>query len=108
MHLSQPSHVAHWIGAIGELLNFIGALILAGDLLFRQKRDSEAKLLGPLGDWGRKHGLTATYRNVEISDLDFAAKVQNRWSRRLGLLGIGVMALGFLSLVGYHLVSIYF
>jgi hypothetical protein len=46
-------------------------LILAGDLLFRQKRDAEAKLLDPLGEWGRKHGLTAVHKNVEIRDLDY-------------------------------------
>ena len=100
------SYAAHWIGVIGELLNFAGAVVLAADLFLRQKKESEAKLLDPLGEWGRKHGLTAIHHDVSVSDADFTAKVLDRWTRRLGYWGIGLLALGFLALVGYHLAYI--
>jgi hypothetical protein len=96
--LPRTSHAAHWIGAIGELLNFAGALVLAADLFLRQKKDSETKLLDPLGEWGRKHGLSATHQNVPVSDPDFTEKVLDHWTRRLGYWGIGLLAVGFLSL----------
>jgi len=101
------SHDAHCIGAIGELLNFAGALVLAADLFLRQKKEAEAKLLDPLAEWGRKHGLSATHKSIPVSDPDFTAKVLDRWTRRLGLIGIGLLAIGFLLLVGYHLFYIY-
>ena len=101
------SHAAHWIGAFGELLNFAGALVLAADLFLRYKKESEAKALDPLGEWGRKHGLSATHKNVCVSDPDFTAKVLDRWTRRLGYWGIGLLAAGFLSLAGYHMIYIF-
>ena len=88
-------------------MNFAGALVLAADLFLRQKKEAEAKLLDPLGAWGRKHGLSATHKNVPVSDLDFTAKVLDRWTRRLGYWGIGLLAVGFLFLLGYHLFYIY-
>jgi hypothetical protein len=101
------SHYAHCVGAIGELLNFAGAVVLAADLFLRQKKEAEAKFLDPLGEWGRQHGLSATHNNVPVSDPEFTAKVLDRWTRRLGYIGIGLMALGFLCLVGYHVFYIY-
>jgi hypothetical protein len=47
-------HDAHRIGAIGELLNFAGAVVLAADLFLRQRKENEAKLLDPLGAWTKK------------------------------------------------------
>jgi hypothetical protein len=105
--LPLTSHAAHCIGAIGELLNFAGALVLAADLFLRQKKDAEAKLLDPLGEWGRKHGVSATHNNISVCDPDFTEKVLDRSTRQLGFLGIGLLAVGFLSLVGYHLIYIY-
>lgn len=52
-----------------SVLNFIGCV-------------KEAKLLDPLGEWGRKHGLTATHNDVFVSDADFTAKVLDGWTRR--------------------------
>jgi hypothetical protein len=101
------SHDAHCVGAIGELLNFAAAVVLAADLFLRQKKEAEARLLDPLGEWGRRHGLSATHKNVPINDLDFTAKVLDRWTRRLGYIGIGLMAVGFLCLVCYHLFYIF-
>lgn len=91
-----------------EALNFVGALVLARDLFLRQKEASEVKRLNRLGQWGRKHGLAAEYENVSVGDPDFTEKVLGRRASRLGYWGIGILALGFLSLVGYHLVAIYF
>ena len=45
--LPLTSHAAHCIGAIGELLNFAGALVLAADLFLRQKKEAEARTLDP-------------------------------------------------------------
>lgn len=103
----MPAHLAHWIGTLGELLNFIGALILARDLFLRRKEASETKRLNRLGQWGRKHNLSAVYEHVSVGDPDFTDKVRGRRASRLGYWGIGFMALGFLSLVAYHLIAIY-
>jgi hypothetical protein len=104
----MPAHVAHWIGTAGELLNFIGALVLARDLFLRRKEASEVRRLNRLAEWGRKHDLSAEYENVSIGDPDFTGKVLGRRASLLGYWGIGFMALGFLSLLGYHLVAIYY
>ena len=101
------SHFAHWIGTIGELLNFTGALVLALDLFFRQGEHAEARDLNRLAKWGRSHGISATYKKVSVADLEFTEKVQGRRASLLGYWGIGFLALGFLSLMGYHLVAIY-
>jgi len=101
------AHLAHWIGTIGELLNFAGALVLAWDLFLRRKEVSEIKRLNRLAQWGRKHGLSAEYEHVSVGDPEFADKVRGRRASLLGYWGIGFMALGFLSLVAYHLIAIY-
>jgi len=103
----MPAHLAHWIGTIGELLNFIGALVLARDLFLRRKEASEIKRLDRIGQWGRKHGLTAEYERVSVGDPDFTNKVLGRRASLLGYWGIGFMALGFLALVASHLIAIY-
>jgi hypothetical protein len=105
--MATHSHAAHWIGVAGELLNFAGALVLAADLFLRRNEHSEAKRLEPLGEWGRKHGLSAKYKTVPVSAADFAEKVQGHRTGLLGFWGVLFIALGFLSLVGYHLVAIY-
>ncbi len=103
----MPAHVAHWIGTIGELLNFIGALVLALDLFLRRKEPSERKGLNQMRQWAEKYGVSAVYENVSVGVSDFTEKVLGRRACRLGYWGIGFMALGFLSLVTYHLIAIY-
>jgi hypothetical protein len=95
-------HDAHRLGAIGELLNFAGAIVLAADLFLRQKKEAEAKLLDPLGAWGRRNRLSATHKNVPVGDPDFTARVLDRWTKRLGYVGIALLAIGFLCLFSYH------
>ncbi len=101
-------HDAHRLGAIGELLNFVGALVLAADLFLRQRKENEAKLLDPLGAWGRRNRLSATHNNVPVSDPDFTARVLDGWSKRLGYVGIALLAAGFLCLFGYHLIYLFY
>jgi hypothetical protein len=103
----MPAHFADWIGAIGELLNFVGALILARDLFLRRKEASEIKRLNRLGQWGRKHALSAEYEHVSVGDPEFTDKVLDRRASVLGYWGIGFMALGFLALVASHLIAIH-
>jgi len=104
----MPPHAAHWIGTAGELLNFVGALVLVRDLFLRRKEASEVKRLNRIAEWGRKHRLSAEYEHVSVGDPDFTDKVLGRRASLLGYWGIGCMALGFLSLLGYHLVAIFY
>ena len=76
-------------------------------LFLRRKEASEIKRLDRLGQWGRKHGLSAEYEHVSVGDPEFTDKVRGRRAIRLGYWGIGFMALGFLSLAAYHLIAIY-
>jgi hypothetical protein len=105
--MPSHSHIAHWIGTIGELLNFIGALVLARDLFLRRRESAEIERLDLIGQWGRKHGLSAEYKNISIGAPDFTERVRGRRASLLGYWGMGFLALGFLSLVSYHLVAIY-
>ncbi len=82
--------------------------MLARDLFLRRRESSEIKRLDLIGQWGRKHGLSAEYQNVSIGDPDFTTKVRGRRTSLLAYWGIGFLALGFLSLAGYHLVAIYY
>ena len=75
----MSEHLAHWIGTTGELLNFIGALVLAMDLFLRPKEASEAKQLSTMGEWGRKHGLSAEYESVSVGEAEFAFRCR-AWS----------------------------
>jgi hypothetical protein len=103
----MPAHGAHWIGTFGELLNFVGALILARDLFLRRREAADLKRLNRLAEWGRKHNVSAVFESVPVSDPEFTEKVQGRRASLLGYWGIGFMALGFLALVAYHLIDIY-
>ena len=106
--MPEHSHLAHWIGTAGELLNFVGALVLAMDLFLRRKEPAEAKQLKTTGEWGKKHRLSAQYESVSVGEAGFADKVKGRRASVLGYWGIGFLALGFLSLVAYHLVAIFY
>jgi hypothetical protein len=105
--MPAASHLPHIIGTIGELLNFTGALVLARDLFVRQREHKEAKRLRARHEWGRAHSISAKFQGVPINDPDFVEKVQGQRTSRLGYIGVGFMAAGFLCLAGYHVFSIY-
>ncbi len=100
-------HPAHWIGAFGELLNFTGAVVMAADLFLRQKEQERARRLRLLGAWGKKHDLPAKRKGVAVNADDFVEKVLSRRASRLGYLGVGLLALGFVLLLAYHLIAIF-
>ncbi|HMD49334.1 MAG TPA: hypothetical protein VKG79_09560 [Bryobacteraceae bacterium] len=102
-----PDHFAHWVGVAGELLNFAGAVVMARDLFVREKEQAEARRLRRLGAWGKKHGLGAVRKGVPVNADDFAEKVLGRRASRLAYWGVGLLGLGFLFLLAYHLIAIY-
>jgi hypothetical protein len=106
MEATSHAYLGHLIAAIGEALNFIGALVLALDLLRRGRESTLTKKLARMGDWGRRHRLSATYRAIPVSDLEFEERVLARGAAQLAYLGLGLLAFGFLLLVGHHLLAI--
>jgi len=102
-----PDHIAHWVGVAGELLNFVGAVVMARDLFVREKEQAEVRRLRRLGTWGKKFGLGAFRKGVPVNADDFADKVLGRRATRLGYWGIGLLGLGFMFLLAYHLIGIY-
>jgi hypothetical protein len=103
-----PSHLGHWVGVAGEALNFFGALILALDLLLRRREQPLKETLSVATKWARKFDLQATFKGVPLTVSDFVERVLARSAARLGYVGIGFLAVGFLLLVGHHLIAIYY
>jgi hypothetical protein len=97
----------HWIGILGETLNFFGALVLALDLLLRRREDELDDLLQRATIFAQKHGLrTALYRNLVVASSTFSKDLLHRRKLLLGLLGTGMLAAGFLCLACYHAMEI--
>ena len=106
MDAASHAYLGHLIGAIGEALNFIGALVLALDLLRRGREATRRKKLARMGDWGRRHHLSAAYRTIPVNDPEFEERVLARGAVQLSYVGLGFLAFGFLLLVGHHLLAI--
>jgi hypothetical protein len=98
---------AHWIGLAGEALNFVGACILALDILRRSKERKRRESLQYLRDFGLEFSLKTTrYKGVGICSDNFEEILAEQYAAKLGAFGVGIMALGFLCLVAYHWIEI--
>jgi hypothetical protein len=104
----DPALLAHEIGLVGEGLNFVGALFVGRDLLNRSKERRKADNRRILHDLAAKANLTrTTYRQVDIGSASFVNSISDRYAARLGVTGMGIMALGFFCLASYHLIEIF-
>ncbi|MGA7503359.1 MAG: hypothetical protein WA252_19955 [Candidatus Sulfotelmatobacter sp.] len=101
------SHLPHWIGLGGEVLNFAGACILALDLLRRPRERKEFNNLRQLRGLGQEFALKRTvYKGIPISCDDFEAAVSDLRTSRLAVVGVAIMAVGFPCLIAYHWMEI--
>jgi|SRR5579863_6645735 len=97
------SILAHWIGAIGEVLNFVGALIMALDIFLRRQDRERAQKLANLSSFSERSGLkSAIYKGFPASSADLSFLVLQRHATRLAYWGVGCFACGFSLLVLYH------
>lgn len=96
----------HVLGIVGEVLNLAGAICLAYDMVLRQSERVHGEQLKGLGEFARKFGLAGLlYRGVDAAQPDFAQRVVDRRAACFGYCGVTLLALGFLLLVGYHVVA---
>ena len=104
----ESALVAHGIGLAGEGLNFVGAVVVAGDLFDRSRERRRADNRRIINSLGVSANLTRTaYRNVDIASAGFVNSISDRAATRLGIIGMAIMALGFLCLASYHLIEIF-
>jgi hypothetical protein len=100
--------LAHWIGFAGEVVNFVGASVLALDLILRRHEFGELKEFRRLKSFVEEHGIEhAEFRKVPLRDPDFTSLLIARRASRLGLLGVAFLGLGFCLLGSYHLIEIW-
>jgi hypothetical protein len=98
---------AHWIGLAGEALNFVGAFLLAWDILGRSKERQRRENLQYLRNFGLEFSLNTTrYKRVGICSDHFEEIIAEEYAAKRGAVGVGIMALGFLCLVVYHWIEI--
>ena len=99
--------LSHWIGLAGEAVNFVGATVLALDLLLRRHEFKQLEDYNRLKAFVDQHGLTtAEYKEIPLSAPDFASLLLARRASRLGLTGVCLLVLGFSLLSAYHLIQI--
>jgi len=102
--------LAHCLGIVGEGLNFLGAIILALEIILRPlelDRDLEEQLT-EASSFALEHRLESSkYKGQKIASPGFPRAILDRRAAKLGLLGTGLLAVGFLCLVGYHALEIW-
>ena len=97
----------HWLGLIGEGLNFCGAFVIALDIFLRQHEHLRERRLERLNAFSKKHlGGKSRHLGVRLDDPEFARKVLDIRAARLAMLGIAFLAIGTVCLLGYHLMGI--
>lgn len=93
----------HVFGLFGEFLNFLGAVVLACDVFMRQKEHILKEDLDRLASLEKSNNLNSTtYKGFFLSSDDFSQKVLHRRSALTAYCGIALLAFGFLLLVAYH------
>ena len=97
--------LAHWLGLIGESLNFFGAVILALDIFLRKRGEEELRKLEDLSVYARKFNSPATYKGFAVADPHFARDVTHWNAKKLAYAGTILLALGFALLIAYHVVE---
>lgn len=96
----------HWLGIAGEVLNFLGAICLAYDMLLREPERANRRQLQELHEFVVKYGLSGFgYKGLDVSSVDFAQSVMDRRATKFGLWGVALLAIGFLFLAGYHILE---
>ena len=99
--------LSHWIGLGGEAVNFLGATVLALDLLLRRHEFSQAADYNRLKQFVDQHGIdNAEYKKIPLSAPDFTSLLIARRATRLGLLGVCLLVCGFSLLSAYHIIEI--
>lgn len=96
----------HVLGIAGELLNFVGALILAWDILSRQRQRAQMLKLSALNKFATKYELSGTYKGLPVASNDLGERIVEQQVTFLGWIGVGFLLLGFALLVGYHIEAI--
>jgi hypothetical protein len=95
--------LSHWLGLIGEGLNFFGALVMALDVFLRHKEHVFQKKLDALARVARTKQLhSTTYEGYRLSSEDFSYDVLHRRSTITAYIGVALLAFGFLFLATYH------
>jgi hypothetical protein len=101
------SHWAHLLGLLGELLNLAGAIVLANDLVDRDKEENRREYCAVANQWAVEVGLKSTYYlGCNVAARDFVRTVLNLRSRNLGYIGLRLLVGGFALLCAYHFVEI--
>jgi hypothetical protein len=99
--------LAHCLGLTGELLNFIGALIIAMDLFGRGSEEERRKSYEMASKSHRELDSNAVSRegHYEVAATGFVNDYLSYMQRRLAWWGTGFMLSGFLLLAGYHVLE---
>lgn len=96
----------HVLGIAGELFNFVGGLILAGDVLFRQRQRASRVKLSALSEFATRYELSGTYKGLPAASNDLEERIVDQQVTFLGWIGVGFLLLGFALLIGYHIEAI--
>jgi hypothetical protein len=96
----------HVLGIVGEFCNLVGGLILAGDVLFRQKQRARRVKLSALSEFAAKHELSGTYKGLPAASIDLEEMIVDQQVTFWGWIGVGFLLVGFALLIGYHFEAI--
>jgi hypothetical protein len=95
--------LSHWLGLIGEGLNFLGALVMALDIFLRQKEHVLKARLDQLMQFAQVNGLSVTtYKGRRLASNGFSEKIVNRRSIAIAYGGVALLAAGFFCLALHH------
>lgn len=95
--------LSHWLGLIGECLNFLGAVVMALDIFLHRREQRLERKLDRLASFARSNlMMTTTYGGYRLSSDDFTQNVIHRRSLIRAYGGVTLFALGFLLLVAHH------
>lgn len=94
----------HVLGIIGESLNFLGAVLLAFDILLRKPEHDRGRRLAELHDFAVRNRLDSLeYKRVKVISTDFVDSILDRRAAIFGMIGVVLLGIGFLFLIGYHI-----
>ncbi len=102
-------HVAaHIAGAIGDILNLVGAWILALDVIRREREWKEEKDLEEFAERVRKmdFGASVSYEDIVLTRPGAVALAQIIKTVHRGRLGLVIIIIGFTFLLLYRLLEI--
>jgi hypothetical protein len=95
--------LAHILGIAGELLNLIGAILLAIELFMRRAQREEDTKNARLHEIAVRSGLKTTAVNgIPVADPAFKELMAEQRAKNLGFTGAAFLICGFGFLVAYH------